>query len=242
MIVFNNVGKSFGAFEALRGVSGEIHKGQVVVLCGPSGSGKSTLLRTVNRLAPADVGSVIVDGVDAGSGKVNINLFRRNIGFVAQQFNLFPHLTALDNVAIGLHRLCGVPRAEAKKTALAHLCRVGLEDKANLYPADLSGGQNQRVAIVRAIAMNPRIMLLDEPTSALDPEMIGEVLALLRSLADRELTMMCVTHEMGFAREVGDLVWFMDGGQLIEVAPPTEFFNAPRHPRAQEFLSRLSGH
>jgi polar amino acid transport system ATP-binding protein len=214
----------------------------VVVVCGPSGSGKSTLIRTVNRLEPPDSGRVLVDGVDAESRNVNINTFRRGIGFVAQQFNLFPHLTALENVGIGLHRLCGLSRAKAREVALEHLRRVGLEDKAHAYPADLSGGQSQRVAIVRALAMNPRIMLLDEPTSALDPEMVGEVLALLKSLAKADLTMMCVTHEMGFAREVGDMVWFMDGGRLIEAAQPREFFSAPRDPRAREFISRLQAH
>jgi polar amino acid transport system ATP-binding protein len=242
MVRFENVGKRYGSFHALRGVSGEVLQGQVVVVCGPSGSGKSTLIRTVNHLEPPDSGRVLVDGVDPASKKVNINTFRRGIGFVAQQFNLFPHLTAIENVAIGLHRLCGVPRREADETAMMHLRRIGLEEKANQYPADLSGGQKQRVAIVRALAMDPRIMLLDEPTSALDPEMIGEVLTLLRSLAGSERIVICVTHEVGFAREVADVVWFMDGGRLLEAAPPAEFFSAPRHPRARGFVSRLNGH
>jgi polar amino acid transport system ATP-binding protein len=183
VITFERVSKHFGAFQALKEVSGEVRQGQIVVVCGPSGSGKSTLIRTVNRLESPDGGRVLVDGVDAGERGVNINTFRRGIGFVAQQFNLFPHLTALDNVAIGLHRLCGMPRKEAREAAMTHLRRVGLEDKAQQYPADLSGGQSQRVAIVRALAMSPRVMLFDEPTSALDPEMVGEVLALMRSLA-----------------------------------------------------------
>jgi polar amino acid transport system ATP-binding protein len=242
MVRFENVGKRYGSFHALRDVSGEVLRGQVVVVCGPSGSGKSTLIRTVNHLEPPDSGRVLVDGVDPASRKVNINTFRRGIGFVAQQFNLFPHLTAIENVAIGLHRLCGVPRQEADEAALMHLRRIGLEEKANQYPADLSGGQKQRVAIVRALAMDPRIMLLDEPTSALDPEMIGEVLTLLRSLAGSDRIIICVTHEVGFAREVADVVWFMDGGRLLEAAPPAEFFSAPRHPRAREFVSRLHGH
>lgn len=239
MIRFEKVSKRFGSFQALREVSGEVLRGQVVVVCGPSGSGKSTLIRTVNRLEPPDEGRVLVDGVDPADKRVNINKFRLAIGFVAQQFNLFPHLTALENVEIGLYRLCGMPKNEAREAAMEHLRRFGLEDKADQYPADLSGGQQQRVAIVRALAMNPRIMLLDEPTSALDPEMVGEVLTLLRSLADAERTIMCVTHELGFASEVGDVVWFMDGGRLLETSPPGEFFAEPRHPRAREFVSRL---
>tara|TARA_R110002020_G_scaffold458434_1_gene675854 strand:- start:45073 stop:45801 length:729 start_codon:yes stop_codon:yes gene_type:complete len=242
VIVFEKVCKSFGAFQALRDVSASVGQGQIVVLCGPSGSGKSTLIRTVNRLESPDSGRVLVDGVDTDPRKININLFRRDIGFVAQQYNLFPHLTALDNVAIGLHRLKGMPLAQARQSALEHLAGVKLEDRANRYPADLSGGESQRVAIVRALAMKPRIMLLDEPTSALDPEMVGEVLALLKSLAEQNLTMMCVTHEMEFAREVADVVWFMDGGQLVEQANPGEFFTAPRHPRAQKFVSMLHKH
>lgn len=239
MIVFEKVNKSFGSFQALLDVSATVGRGQIVVLCGPSGSGKSTLIRTVNRLESPDSGQVLVDGVDNDPRKIDINLFRRDIGFVAQQYNLFPHLTALDNVAIGLHRLKGQPLAQARKSALDHLAGVKLEGRANRYPADLSGGESQRVAIVRALAMKPRIMLLDEPTSALDPEMVGEVLALLKSLAKQDLTMMCVTHEMEFAREVADVVWFMDGGQLVEQADPREFFSVPRHPRAQKFVSML---
>ena len=242
MVKFENVSKRYGSFQALRDVSGEVLQGQVVVVCGPSGSGKSTLIRTVNHLEPPDSGRVLVDGVDAANKKVNINTFRRGIGFVAQQFNLFPHLTALENVAIGLHRLCGMPRKEADAAAMTHLRRIGLGDKASQYPADLSGGQRQRVAIVRALAMNPRVMLLDEPTSALDPEMIGEVLSLLRSLGGSDRAVICVTHEVGFAREVADIVWFMDGGRLLEAARPEEFFSAPRHPRAREFVSNLQGH
>jgi polar amino acid transport system ATP-binding protein len=242
MIVFDKVSKSFGAFQALRDVSAEVGKGQIVVLCGPSGSGKSTLVRTVNQLEPPDSGRVLVNGVDGADRKVDINQFRRDIGFVAQQYNLFPHLTALDNVAIGLHRLKGMPLADAKRRAMEQLGRVRLDHRANQYPADLSGGESQRVAIVRALAMSPRIMLLDEPTSALDPEMVGEVLSLLKSLAGQDLTMMCVTHEMDFAREVGDTVWFMDGGKLIEQAKPREFFSAPQHPRAQQFVAMLRKH
>jgi polar amino acid transport system ATP-binding protein len=240
VITFENVSKWFDRFQALDDISGTIGRGQMIVLCGPSGSGKSTLVRTVNRLEPADRGRVLVDGVDAGAGGVDINKFRMKIGFVAQQYNLFPHLTALENVAIGLRRLRGMARGEAEKLALDHLGRVGLNARAAYYPADLSGGEKQRVAIVRALAMEPSVMLLDEPTSSLDPELVGEVLSLLKSLMRKDLTMMCVTHEMGFAREVADQVWFMAGGKLLEVASPADFFAAPRHPRAQDFVSKLS--
>ena len=242
MIAFEKVSKWFGGFRALDDVSGSVQKGEVIVLCGPSGSGKSTLIRTVNRLEPADRGRVLVDGVDAGERGVDINKFRMRIGFVAQQYNLFPHLTALQNVAIGLRHLLRMPSRDADALAHDYLARVGLTAKANQLPADLSGGEKQRVAIMRALAMGPPVMLLDEPTSALDPEMVSEVLALLKSLAASDLTMLCVTHEMGFAREVGDKVWFMDGGKVLEVAPPSQFFSAPQHPRAREFVSKLDHH
>lgn len=239
MITFDKVSKKYGAFQALNEVSAEVGRSEVVVLCGPSGSGKSTLVRAVNRLEEISSGRLVVDGVDAHGSGVNINQFRLGIGFVAQQYNLFPHLTALQNVAIGPYRLLKRSLREAEEAALEHLARVGLEQKARQLPADLSGGEKQRVAIARALAMNPKIMLLDEPTSALDPEMVGEVLNLLRELAKGDLTMMCVTHEMGFAREVGDVVWFMDHGRLIEVATPDRFFSAPEHDRAREFVSKL---
>ncbi|MCT8990258.1 amino acid ABC transporter ATP-binding protein [Chelativorans sp. SCAU2101] len=239
MIVFEKVSKRYRSFQALTEVSGHIRRGEVVVLCGPSGSGKSTLVRTVNRLEEISSGRLVVDGVDVSDRRVNINEFRRGIGFVAQQFNLFPHLTALQNVSIGLYRLLKMPLREAEALAMEHLSRVGLAARAHRYPADLSGGEKQRVAIVRALAMNPKIMLLDEPTSALDPEMVGEVLNLLRTLAKGNLTILCVTHELGFAREVGDTVWFMDGGRLLEVAPPDRFFSSPQHPRAREFVAAL---
>jgi polar amino acid transport system ATP-binding protein len=242
MVVIENVCKRFGAFQALTDVSGEARRGQVIVLCGPSGSGKSTLIRTINHLAPPDSGRVTVEGVNAAAKGVNLNAYRKSIGFVAQQFNLFPHLTALENVAIGLHRLCGMRRRDADEAAMGHLRRIGLEDRAGHYPADLSGGQKQRVAIIRALAMDPSVLLLDEPTSALDPEMIGEVLSLLRSLTGSDRAILCVTHEVGFAREMADIVWFMDRGRLIEAAPPAQFFSDPQHPRAREFVTRLHGH
>lgn len=235
------VRKSYGEFNVLKGIDATVSRGEVVVICGPSGSGKSTLIRTVNRLEEINSGSIFFEGHDIHAplkGR-ELNHLRSRIGFVFQSFNLFPHLSALDNVAMSPIRVKGVPAAEAQQKALKLLDRVGLREKANSYPAQLSGGQQQRVAIARALAMEPPVMLFDEPTSALDPEMVGEVLSVMKSLAAEGMTMMCVTHEMGFAREVADRIWFIDGGQIIETATPEEFFKNPKHPRAQRFLADL---
>ena len=244
MITFNNVNKWYGEYRALTDINAEVAKGQVVVVCGPSGSGKSTLIRTVNRLEEIKSGRITVDGKDmhAPMGGAQLNRLRSRIGFVFQSFNLFPHLSALDNVMLSPMHVNGVKRAEAREKAMQLLERVGLAAKALSFPAQLSGGQQQRVAIARALAMEPPAMLFDEPTSALDPEMVGEVLAVMRSLASEGMTMMCVTHEMGFAREVADRVWFMDAGCILESADPETFFAKPQHPRAQRFLSDLRSH
>ena len=245
MIVFSNVNKWYGNYHALSDINAEVKKGEVVVVCGPSGSGKSTLIRTVNRLEEIKSGSLTVDGVDiqARSNKpAALNRMRSRIGFVFQSFNLFPHLSVLENVALSPMKVLGVKREDARAKAMQLLTRVGLANKAGSYPAQLSGGQQQRVAIARALAMEPPAMLFDEPTSALDPEMVGEVLAVMRGLAEDGMTMMCVTHEMGFAREVADQVWFMDAGRILETADPETFFRSPQHPRAQRFLSDLRAH
>ena len=239
MIEFRNVSKWYGAFRALEDVSETIAKGEVVVVCGPSGSGKSTLIRTINRLEPIDSGHILLEGEDIHRPGLDVDRFRSGIGFVFQQFNLFPHLTVLENCTLAPMRVRGMNQAEARERALALLERVGLAHKAQSYPAQLSGGQQQRVAIARALAMEPPLMLFDEPTSALDPEMVSEVLLVIRSLAHRGMTLVCVTHEMGFAREVADRILFMDEGKVLERATPAEFFNRPQHPRAQQFLSDL---
>jgi polar amino acid transport system ATP-binding protein len=239
MIRFEQVNKWYGAYHALVDVTETIGRGEVVVVCGPSGSGKSTLIRTVNRLEPIQSGRIVVDGQDIHRRGLDVNEFRSHIGFVFQQFNLFPHLTALDNCTLAPQRLRGLTPAQARERALALLDRVGLAGKAAAYPAELSGGQQQRVAIARALAMQPPLMLFDEPTSALDPEMVGEVLLVMRGLARDGMTMVCVTHEMGFAREVADRVLFMDEGRVLERATPDEFFNRPQHPRAQQFLADI---
>jgi polar amino acid transport system ATP-binding protein len=239
MIQFSKVNKWYGPYQALVDVSAEVKRGEVVVVCGPSGSGKSTLIRTVNRLEAIQSGEITVDGTSVHQAAMNLNRFRSRVGFVFQQFNLFPHLSALDNVCLAPMKAAGKNRKDAKRQALALLDRVGLASKADSYPQQLSGGQQQRVAIARALAMEPPVMLFDEPTSALDPEMVGEVLNVMKSLARDGMTMMCVTHEMGFAREVSDSVWFMDRGAILEVADPQTFFQSPRHPRAQAFLSDL---
>ncbi|MGV2290761.1 amino acid ABC transporter ATP-binding protein [Trinickia sp. YCB016] len=242
MIKFSSVNKWYGEYHALVDVNAEVRKGEVVVVCGPSGSGKSTLIRTVNRLEEINRGRIFFDGQDIHDRKLRLNTFRSRIGFVFQQFNLFPHLSVLDNITLSPMRVNGLKRAEAERKALDLLSRVGLSSKAKSYPAQLSGGQQQRVAIARALAMDPPAMLFDEPTSALDPEMVGEVLNVMKSLAQEGMTMMCVTHEMGFAREVADRVWFMDAGQILEAAEPEEFFSRPKHARAQRFLSDLRTH
>ncbi|MGY3238462.1 polar amino acid transport system ATP-binding protein [Bradyrhizobium sp. USDA 4448] len=241
MIKFVAVHKFFGALAALTDVNAEVKKGEVVVVCGPSGSGKSTLIRTVNRLEEIQSGSVLFEGKDVHGklGGTALNHLRSRIGFVFQSFNLFPHLSALDNVMLSPIKVNGVKRSEARETALRLLDRVGLATKAQNYPGQLSGGQQQRVAIARALAMEPPAMLFDEPTSALDPEMVGEVLSVMRGLARDGMTMMCVTHEMNFARDVADRVWFMDAGRVLETGAPVDFFRSPQHPRAQRFLSDL---
>jgi len=237
MIRFNNVHKWYGAYHALNDISETVNKGEVVVVCGPSGSGKSTLIRTINRLEPIDSGHITFNGEDIHHVGLNINQLRSHIGFVFQQFNLFPHLTALQNCTLAPSLLGKKGTIDAREQALALLDKVGLAHKADAYPAQLSGGQQQRVAIARALAMHPPVMLFDEPTSALDPEMVGEVLNVMLNLARDGMTMVCVTHEMGFAREVADRVLFMDEGEILERATPEEFFSTPQHPRAQKFLS-----
>jgi polar amino acid transport system ATP-binding protein len=244
VIVFQNVNKWYGDYQALNDINAEVRKSEMVVVCGPSGSGKSTLIRTVNRLEEIKSGHLFFDGRDvhAPMGGAELNRLRSRIGFVFQSFNLFPHLSVLENVMLSPIRVAGVRKAEAKERAERLLERVGLAAKASSYPAQLSGGQQQRVAIARALAMEPPAMLFDEPTSALDPEMVGEVLAVMRSLANDGMTMMCVTHEMGFARDVADRVWFMDEGRILETADPDTFFRNPQHPRAKRFLSDLRSH
>ena len=239
MIKFENVNKWFGAYQALVDVSESVDKGDVVVVCGPSGSGKSTMIRTLNRLEPIHSGRIAIEGQDIHAQGLDVNTFRSRIGFVFQQFNLFPHLTALDNCTLAPIHLRGLSRTQAREQALALLDRVGLAHKANAHPTELSGGQQQRVAIARALAMEPPLMLFDEPTSALDPEMVGEVLTVMKALARDGMTMVVVTHEMGFARDVADRVLFMDAGKVLERGEPHAFFNTPQHPRAQQFLSDI---
>jgi polar amino acid transport system ATP-binding protein len=239
MITFEHVNKWYGSYQALADITETIPKGEVVVVCGPSGSGKSTLIRTLNRLEPIQSGRITIDGQDVHAQGLDVNRFRSHIGFVFQQFNLFPHLTALENCALAPSRLRGLSKDAASERAMALLERVGMADKAGAYPAALSGGQQQRVAIARALAMQPPLMLFDEPTSALDPEMVGEVLLVMRDLARDGMTMVCVTHEMGFAREVADRVLFMDRGQVLERGTPEEFFTRPQHARTQKFLADI---
>ena len=239
MIELEQVNKWYGSYHALVDVSETVQKGEVVVVCGPSGSGKSTLIRTFNRLEAIQSGRILFDGKDIHAPGTDVNAFRSRIGFVFQQFNLFPHLTVLQNCTMAPMQLRGLSRKEADERAMALLQRVGLAHKANAWPSELSGGQQQRVAIARALAMQPPLMLFDEPTSALDPEMVGEVLLVMRDLTRDGMTMVCVTHEMGFAREVADRVLFMDEGKVLERATPDDFFNRPQHPRAQQFLSDI---
>lgn len=239
MIEFQNVNKWYGNYQCLTDVTASVPVGQVVVLCGPSGSGKTTLIRTINRLEDIKSGKIIVNGEDVYRPKIDIDVLRGSIGFVFQQFNLFPHMSVMDNLTLAPRKIKGLSVDEARERALKLLTKVGLASKADSYPGQLSGGQSQRVAIARALAMEPPIILFDEPTSALDPEMVGEVLSVMKDLAHSGMTMMCVTHEMGFAREVADRVWFLDGGVLLEDAPPEEFFSNPKHPRAQKFLSDI---
>ncbi|WP_085726494.1 amino acid ABC transporter ATP-binding protein [Pseudomonas sp. R37(2017)] len=239
MIELKNVNKWYGNYHALTDINETITKGEVVVVCGPSGSGKSTMIRTINRLEAIQDGNIFIDGVDIHGRSVSVNDLRSRIGFVFQQFNLFPHLTVLQNCTLAPRRLRKLSAKEANDLAMSLLERVGLAHKAGAYAGELSGGQQQRVAIARALAMNPPVMLFDEPTSALDPEMVGEVLQVMKSLAREGMTMVCVTHEMGFAREVADRVIFMDQGKVLERAAPEAFFKRPEHPRAQRFLSDI---
>jgi len=242
MIRFEAVHKWYADYHALNNIDAEITKGEVVVVCGPSGSGKSTLIRTVNRLEEIQKGRIIFDGQDVHAPTLDLNRFRSHIGFVFQSFNLFPHLSVAENIMLAPLNVLKHTKAQAGEKAAQLLSRVGLASKFDAYPGQLSGGQQQRVAIARALAMDPPAMLFDEPTSALDPEMVGEVLAVMKSLAKDGMTMMCVTHEMNFAREVADRVWFMDHGQIVETGTPEEFFTRPGTERARKFLLDLRSH
>ncbi len=241
-IEFSQVNKWFGKLHVLKDVTLEVQPGEVVVVCGPSGSGKSTLIRCVNRLEAIQSGEIVVLGESIARPGVNLSSLRARVGMVFQSFNLFPHMTALENIMLAPRKVRGLSRAEAEKTARALLDRVGIGEKAEKYPANLSGGQQQRVAIARALAMQPQIMLFDEPTSALDPEMINEVLDVMTALAKDGMTMIVVTHEMGFARRVSHRVVFMDEGQIIEENKPEAFFAAPKSERTRQFLSKILSH
>lgn len=239
MIRVNNLHKSFEKNEVLKGINEHIEKGEVVVVIGPSGSGKSTFLRCLNLLEVPTSGEIIFEGKNITDKKVDINKIREKMGMVFQQFNLFPHKTVLDNLTIAPIKVKGVSKADAEKNAKELLDRVGLLNKADAYPSSLSGGQKQRIAIARALAMDPDVMLFDEPTSALDPEMVGEVLNVMKELAKEGMTMVVVTHEMGFAREVGDRILFMDKGNIMEEGTPEEIFSNPKNPRTIDFLSKV---
>jgi len=242
IIVCRNVHKWFGNFEALKGVSMTIKAGEVVVIIGPSGSGKSTFIRTINRLEPHQNGQIIVDGIELTHDLRNIQEIRREVGMVFQSFNLFPHLTVLENITLAPLNVRRWPMDKAEHVARHWLNRVGIPEQAEKYPGQLSGGQQQRVAIARALAMQPKIMLFDEPTSALDPEMIKEVLDVMRDLARIGYTILAVTHEMGFAREVADRIFFFDKGEIVEEGPPAQFFGDPQHERTRAFLSQILHH
>lgn len=239
LIKVENLKKSFGSIDVLKGINTEIKQGEVVVIIGPSGSGKSTFLRTLNLLEYPTGGSIYLDGIDITDQKVDINLHRRKMGMVFQQFNLFPHMTILKNMTIAPTKLCGLSKRDAEEKAMELLKKVGLADRANSYPSQLSGGQKQRVAIVRALCMDPEVMLFDEPTSALDPEMVGEVLGVIKDLANSGMTMAIVTHEMGFAREVADRILFIDDGIITEEGTPEEIFESPKSTRLRDFLSKV---
>ena len=239
MIYVNNLEKSFGKNKVLKGVNEHIKKGEVVVVIGPSGSGKSTFLRCLNLLEEPTGGEIIFEGKNITDKKVNINKLREKMGMVFQQFNLFPHKTVLENITIAPIKVKKMKKSDAEAKAIRLLEKVGLENKRDTYPAQLSGGQKQRIAIARALAMEPDVMLFDEPTSALDPEMVGEVLNVMKDLASEGMTMVVVTHEMGFAKEVGDRIVFMDGGNILESEKPEEFFANPKNERTKEFLSKV---
>jgi general L-amino acid transport system ATP-binding protein len=242
MIQLDHVNKWFGQFHVLRDVTLAVEKGQKVVVCGPSGSGKSTMIRCINRLEEHQSGRIVVDGVELTNDVKNVDAVRREVGMVFQHFNLFPHLTVLENLTLAPIWVRKIPKAEAEETAMTYLRRVKIPEQAQKYPGQLSGGQQQRVAIARALCMKPQVMLFDEPTSALDPEMVKEVLDVMTELAREGMTMICVTHEMGFARAVADFVVFMDKGEIVEQAPPREFFANPRSDRTKLFLSQILQH
>ncbi|MDO9109753.1 MAG: amino acid ABC transporter ATP-binding protein [Desulfatirhabdiaceae bacterium] len=242
MIQFTHVHKWFGKLHVLNDINLTVSAGEVAVICGPSGSGKSTLIRCINKLEPIVSGEILVDGIQVHDKHTSLTKLRAEIGFVFQQFNLYPHMTALGNVTLAPMNVRKISRKEAEASGMMLLEKVGIQDKAQAYPAQLSGGQQQRVAIARGLAMNPKIMLFDEPTSALDPEMINEVLDVMRKLAREGMTMVVVTHEMGFAREVSSHIIFMDQGQIVEVGTPTEFFENPKSDRTRLFLSKILTH
>ena len=242
MLSFKAVNKHFGSNHVINNVNLDIHQGEVVVVCGPSGSGKSTLIRTVNQLEKIESGEIWVDGVNVADSKTDLNKIRTEVGFVFQHFNLYPHLTVLENITLSPIKVKNMDAAAAEKLAMELLEKVGLAHKKDAYATELSGGQRQRVAIARGLAMQPAVMLFDEPTSALDPEMVGEVLKVMKDLAQSGITMMCVTHEMGFAREVADRIIFLDHGQILEDRKPDEFFEHPQTERAKQFLSQIMSH
>jgi general L-amino acid transport system ATP-binding protein len=241
IVVANNVCKTFDTFEALKGINLTVKKGEVVVIIGPSGSGKSTFIRTLNRLEGFDQGEVIIDGIKLEDG-ANLDAIRKEVGMVFQSFNLFPHLTVLQNIILAPMKVRGLLREDAEKLGMDLLKRVGITDKANRYPSSLSGGQQQRVAIARALAMQPKLMLFDEPTSSLDPEMVNEVLLVMKGLALSGMTMIVVTHEMGFAKEVADRIIFFDQGRIVEEGEPKEFFKNPKEERTRTFLGQILSH
>jgi len=241
-IVMSGVNKWYGDFHVLRDVNLSVARGERIVICGPSGSGKSTMIRCINRLEEHQQGQIIVDDIELTNDVRNIDKIRSEVGMVFQNFNLFPHLTVLDNLCLAPQWVRKVPRAEAEEVAMEYLNRVKIPEQAHKYPGQLSGGQQQRVAIARALCMRPRIMLFDEPTSALDPEMVKEVLDTMIELAESGMTMLCVTHEMGFARSVADCVIFMDRGEIVEQGPPSEFFSNPKSDRTKLFLSQILDH
>ena len=242
MVELRKVSKWYGTFQALKDVSLTVHKGERMIICGPSGSGKSTAIRCINRLEQHQAGQILVEGIELTPDFKDIELIRREVGMVFQQFNLFPHLTVLQNLTLAPLRVRKLPRKQADDLAMRYLSRVKISEQAHKYPSQLSGGQQQRVAIARALCMEPQVMLFDEPTSALDPEMIKEVLDVMVELAEAHMTMICVTHEMGFARTVADTMVFMDHGQIVEVAPPKAFFSTPQNERTKLFLSQLLAH
>lgn len=242
MVSFKNVHKYFKDLHVINDVNLDIKQGEVVVVCGPSGSGKSTLIRTVNQLESIQSGEIWVDGINVADSKTDLNKIRTEVGFVFQHFNLYPHLSVLENITLSPIQVKNMSKADAEKLAIELLEKVGLAHKKDVLPTQLSGGQQQRVAIARGLAMQPRVMLFDEPTSALDPEMVGEVLKVMKDLAQSGMTMMCVTHEMGFAREVADRIIFVDHGQILEDRDPDDFFNHPQTDRAKQFLSQIMSH